>query len=187
MTWKQAAILALLLFSTGLTGWLLQRQDSRPGPSHTSMRSPEYFIDKLHLRVTTEEGNVRYRIQAENMSQYPDEEGFELEEPAMQIIHADSTEWHIQSQRGHISTDGQKILLLGEVEIRRLKDHTAPDLSILTSNILVKPSQETAETDNRATILASRYRVEAVGLRVNFRQSQLELRSQVRSRFDVAG
>jgi len=182
---KQTALLAGLLLIVFVTGWLLQRQDSGAERADAARQGPDLFIEDMDLKVTSATGVLHYQVTATKTYHYPEDDHFELEEPFMELIQPGSV-WHIRSERGHISGGGETLHLLGRADIQRLAGPDTHPLRILTSDLLVKPEEETAETDNMATITSEGLRVEAVGLRADFGQDQLELRSRVRGRFDAA-
>ena len=59
-------------------------------------------------------------------------------------------------------------------------------LHIRTSDILVKPNEELAETDKAVTISSAQYRIDAVGLKADFGKKLLEFRSRVRGTVNAA-
>jgi LPS export ABC transporter protein LptC len=59
-------------------------------------------------------------------------------------------------------------------------------LHIVTSDLQVKPDDEIAETDNEATITSDEFLINAVGMKADFNNDTLELRSRVRGHYDDA-
>ena len=92
------------------------------------------------------------------------------------------------SVSGCESTEAADIIwLLGTVDIRRLSGADRGPLHIVTSDLLVRPDDETAETDRETTITSDLFRVDAVGMKADFSKDTLELRSRVRGRYDGTG
>ena len=56
----------------------------------------------------------------------------------------------------------------------------------MTTDLLVKPDDEIAETENEATITSDEFLINAVGMKADFRKDTLELKSRVRGRYDGA-
>jgi LPS export ABC transporter protein LptC len=54
----------------------------------------------------------------------------------------------------------------------------------VTTDLLVKPDDEVAETENEATITSDEFLINAVGMKADFSKDTLELKSRVRGRYD---
>ena len=92
-----------------------------------------------------------------------------------------------RSERGRVADQGDTLWLLGRAVINRpaLADQQA--VNVVTSDVMVKPKADTAETSAAAVITSGRYRIEGVGMLANFRESRLDLHSRVRGRIDAGG
>ena len=88
--------------------------------------------------------------------------------------------WLIFTDEGSRVADTTLLWLLGEVDIQRPATTTGSAIHVVTSDVLVKPEDEQAETENAATITGNRYVINTVGLRADFRTNVLELLSRVR-------
>ena len=187
MNGKQIALFAGLLISVALTGWLLQNQGSFTEQRSISPSGPDLFVEQMDLKLIGEDGELRYRVQADRMDHFPHDDHSELTRPLMHVFEQQQTRWKIHSERGRIESRGETVWLLGQVEISQFDDTENASIVIHTRDLLVKPEQETAETDNAAVIQSGRYRVESKGFHADFISKQLELKSQVRGTIDVAG
>ena len=92
-------------------------------------------------------GQPAYRITAERLHHSPDSESFELTRPSIEAKHPRGDNWNIASERGRMTEKGDLLWFLGEVNIHRRGSNA---VHIRTSDILVKPEEELAETDSAA-------------------------------------
>ena len=180
MNLKQFGLFMLLLLGVIGTGWFLDKQDSSQRPASVSATGPDSFVKDIDLAVMDEQGYLQYRVRAAHMSHFPHDDMLKLRRPDIDIVHTDGTVWHITAERGKTTTAGERLWLLGEVDIRRPETATGSAIRVITSDLLVKPEDEQAETENAVTITGDRYVINAIGLRADFRTSVLELLSRVR-------
>jgi len=184
---KQFGLFVLLLLSVIGTGWFLDKQDTGRQPVSVSTTGPDSFVEDIDLAVMDENGRLKYQVRAEHMTHFPNDDILKLSRPDIDIVHTDGAVWHIKAERGETTTAGDRLWLLGEVEIRRPETTTGSAIHVSTSDLLVKPEDELAETENAATITGDRYVINAVGLKANFRTHTLELLSRVRGTIEGSG
>jgi len=180
------AVLLLLLVAVIGTGWYLQQQGVGPQQTSASSTGPDAFVTGMQLTIMDETGQEIYRIESDTMTHFPEDEHFKLTRPRFDITRPDGTAWHITAERGQTTPDNDQLWLLGAVDIRRQGASKINNLHVKTSDILIKPDEETAETDNAVTISAEGYLVKAVGLKADLRKNLLELRSRVQGTIDAA-
>ena len=186
MSGKQIILYGLLLLLITGTGWFLFQQETGLQRETVSATGPDAFVKDMDLKVMNEQGQLAYRIKAQYMRHYPNDERFKLEQPDIKIVQANGDIWHIKSEQGETTEAADIIWLLGAVDIKRPPTETSSRLHIVTSDLLVIPDDEIAETDNEATITSDEFLINAVGMKADFSKDTLELRSRVRGRYDVA-
>lgn len=187
MNTRQTVLLLLLVLVVVASGWYQYRQDDDRQQTPVSATGHDAFVSGMDLRVMDVNGRLQYHVKAASMLHYPHVTRIDLVRPVVNINREDGTAWHITSERGQTTESGDRIWLLGEVDIHRAATARAGSLRISTSDLLVQPDLELAETDNAASITAERYRVDATGLKADFRNHQLHLRSRVRGTIHGAG
>lgn len=187
MSTRQTALLLLLVLIVIGSGWSLYRQDNNQQQSAVSATGHDAFVSGMDLQVMDINGQQQYHVQADSMLHFPHLERLDLERPVIKLSRKDGTAWHITSERGQTTASGDRIWLLGQVDIRRPATGDSGSLRVRTSDLLVKPDQELAETDETARITGERYRIDATGMKADFRNSQLHLRSRVRGTIHGAG
>ena len=187
MNTKQLLLFTALLAAAAVSGWLLLDQGlltDRPAPSP---RGPDLFVENMDLKIIGEDGNVHYRVRASRLDHFPYDDHSELTDPFMQLFSNQQIVWDARSEHGRVADQGDTVWLLGRVEIHRPPQAGQRPLKVLTSDLLVKPQSDTAETSAPATIESGPYRIEGVGMLANIRENRLDLRSHVRGRFDAGG
>jgi len=184
---KQLGLFGLLLLSVIGTGWFLDRQDNSRQPASVSATGPDSFVENIDLAVMDEHGYLQYQVKAEHMTHFPNDDILKLNRPDINIVHTDGAVWHISAERGETTASGDRLWLLGKVNIRRPETATGSAIHVSTSDLLVKPEDELAETENAATITGNRYVISAIGLKADFRTHVLELLSRVRGTINGSG
>jgi len=183
---KQIGLYGLLLLLVTGSGWFLVTQESSLQLETASATGPDAFVKDMDLKVMNEQGQLGYRVKARHMTHYPSDERFKLEQPDIRILQANGDTWLINSEHGETTEAADIIWLLGAVDIKRPPTETSSRLHIVTTDLLVKPDDEIAETENEATITSDEFLINAVGMKADFRKDTLELRSRVRGRYDGA-
>ena len=181
---RQAGLFALLLLVVIGTGWFLDKQSVNRLPASVSETGPDSFVKDIHLAVMDEQGQLKYRLRAGHMTHYPNEDRVRLTHPDIDVVHTDGAVWHILAERGEAATAGDRIWLLGPVDIRRPGTTADDAIHVITSDLLVKPEEELAVTEKAATITGKRFVINAVGMKAYFRTGALELLSRVRGTID---
>jgi lipopolysaccharide export system protein LptC len=176
-----------LLAGAAVSGWLLLDQGALKEQPTPSPSGPDLFVNDMDLKIIGEDGNVHYRVQASRMEHFPFDDHAELMDPFLQVFSQERAIWDARSERGRVADQGDTVWLLGRVVINRPQDADQRAINVVTSDLLVKPQSDTAETDAAAVIQSGGYRIEGVGLLANFRESRLDLRSRVRGRVDAGG
>ena len=186
MNSKQTGLYGLLLVIMAGSGWFLFRQETSLQPETTSTTGPDAFVKGMDLMVMNEQGQLAYRLMAPRMTHYPSDERFLLDNPDIQIVRDNGETWFIKSERGETTQDADIIWLLGAVDIKRPQTASSSAVHIVTSDLQVRPEQELAETEQAATITADQLRVEGIGIKADFRNETMELRSSVRGSYNGA-
>ena len=186
MSARQLGLYAGLALLVVATGWFLFTQETGLQRPTASASGADAFVEDMDLKVLNEMGQLEYRIIARRMLHYPGDERFTLEQPDIKLHQSNGDTWHIISERGETTEDADLIWLLGDVDIKRLGNANSEPLHIITSDLLVKPEEEVAETDNATTIISKQLEVHGVGARADFMNDTLELRSSVRGRYDTS-
>ena len=114
--------LALLALALG-TWWLTQRaavmpvEDTVPG-----VREPDYVIENFLAHAMNEAGSPKYRLSAERLLHYPDDDTAHLVEPVLVQYLPDGARTTTRARTGVMPGDGSEILMRGDVHVTRSAD-----------------------------------------------------------------
>ncbi|HEC18939.1 MAG TPA: LPS export ABC transporter periplasmic protein LptC [Gammaproteobacteria bacterium] len=179
---RKSAVPVLLAGIAGLSVWLFQGQPVK-GPVVTPQTQglPDTFMENFTSRVMDARGRPHYQLQAAHMAHYADEDRSEFTRPVFTAFRDNGQRWVVEAERGRAQNGDETVFLDGAVIIQHLlaaKSH--PGLEIRTRDVRVSPAKDYAETDQPASILRPKARLETVGMEMDFRRGQLQLLSQVR-------
>jgi lipopolysaccharide export system protein LptC len=184
---KQILLFGGLLAVALITGWLVQDQGMLTEQTPPSPRGPDLFVNGMDLKILGEDGTVHYRVQASRMQHFPYDDHSDLTNPFMQVFSQQQAVWDARSERGRVADQGDTVWLLGQAVINRPQLADQQAVNVVTSDVMVKPRADTAETSAEAVITSGRYRIEGVGMLADFRENRLDLHSRVRGRIDAGG
>jgi lipopolysaccharide export system protein LptC len=178
--------LVLLAGVAALSLWLnRQFEPVREPPAAVTRGAPDYYVHDFVVSAMDEAGHLRDRLRADTLYHFPLEDASELARPSMELYREDAPPWRIDAEEGRIYGQGELVLLLGEVHIRRAASpQTGPAVEVLTRELRVRPAERYAETDQPVTLLRNGTRIDAVGMRANLLEGRLELLAAVRGRHD---
>jgi lipopolysaccharide export system protein LptC len=184
---KQIILFGGLLAAAMITGWLVQDQGILTDQAPPSPRGPDLFVNGMDLKIIGEDGSVHYRVEARRLEHFPYDDHSDLTDPFMQVFSQQQVIWNARSERGRVADQGDTVWLLGRAVINRPELAGQRALNVVTSDLMVKPQADTAETTAAAVIQSGVYRIEGVGMLANFRENRLDLHSRVRGRIDAGG
>ncbi len=183
----RALVLGTLLLALAGGSWWLQQGvrddvERQPHPPHT----PDYWIDGLSARTMDEEGRPRRLLTAESMRHFPDDQSTELTRPVLMLLEADRPPWRIRSELGWVSSDGELVLLQGEVHIQREAAEGVRPLHLVTRDLRVQPKDEYAETEQFVRTDSGPNWLESTGLQAWLREPvRIKLLADVRGHYEV--
>lgn len=148
-----------------------------PAPRHV----PDFFLTEFELTSMDRAGAPRYRLHAEGMTHYVDNDTAEVVEPRLTLFRGDAAPWRARSATGWVSGDGELVRLDGDVVIERAAQRERPGVEVLTDALQVWPGKEFAETERPVTLRSALGVTDAVGMRADFGQDVLALHADVRS------
>ena len=182
---RRWAVAAVLLAAAGASGWVLHILDS-DDPAAASWRvpgEPDAYMERFVTVEMDDAGKPKRRLEADHMAFHPDETT-ELSNPYYVLYLAEGEPWHVRSERGRVSADGDVVLLLGRVDIWRNDGSGARDLDVRTEDLKVLPESGYGETGKPATIRTPTSTSKGVGMRAWLDERRIELLSEVRTHVD---
>ena len=183
-TFRRWVLPAALLAVAGATGWMLQHLDDTT--SETLDRpsdAPDAYMDDFVTVETDDAGRPKRRLEADHMV-YRVDQTIMLTNPYYVLYRTEGEPWHVRSDHGQMSADGNVLLLTGNVDVWRNDETGARDLDIRTEDLTVLPESEYGETAKPVTISMPTSTSKGVGMRAWLDETRIELLSEVTTHVD---
>lgn len=148
--------------------------------------TPDIYMEDARITQFDASGAARYRLDAQKISHFPDDERTELVAPTLTMQRADEAPWHIQAERGQVQRDSEAsnasetVTLESNVILTQQQGDRAVRLE--TERLVVKPQLRQATTDARVLIETSTGRTIALGMQGDLNTGRLRLFSAANQR-----
>jgi len=175
--WK--IVIIMLLLAAG-SAWLLHKIS--PGKSRTTrelLHQPDYYMENFRTSNMEEDGTLKNRLRAEQMTHYPDDNTTELIRPMLEIPRADEQPINIVADKGWVTADNEVILLTGNVNLWQNDATGNKSLEIITSDVRILVNQDYAETDKPSTFIGKGTTVKGTGVKAYLKEGRLQLLHKV--------
>jgi lipopolysaccharide export system protein LptC len=180
--------LALVLILVGAAAWWQQADQApeRP-PAPPRARLPDYTVERFTATEMDPAGRPARTLSADALRHYPDDDSNALDRPVLVLYRPDGPPWNIRSETGWVSGDGERVLLQGQVLADRAGNAEARPLHLKTSELLVRPRQDYAETAMPVDITSDDDWLTSNGMQVWFGETAQRARflGRARGRFAV--
>lgn len=175
MITRWGPLIVLLALALG-TGWLVRELEPRPqqaeaAPTHV----PDFYMEEFTSTTMAASGRPKRRLQADYLEHFPDTEASDLVNPYLVLYKAEGQPWHVRSERGWSSSEGEVLLLLGRVHIWRNDETGERDMDIYTRDLRVIPETEYGETEEPVLITTNTTESRGIGMRAHLAQDRVEL------------
>lgn len=183
MIFRALAAFAIIVIIVGMV--LLNRSDRATDATlaETRDRNPGYSARDAVIVETGDDGRPRYRLQAETITQAPDDLSISLDNLVMQYSGEDGTTWHATARSGVVPESRNRIDLEGSVRLHGTLGGTTLPAEVATERLSFDTEAEVADTSAPVTITWSGQRLAARGLRADLKAQTLELESSVHGRY----
>ncbi len=166
----------------GISVWLLSEQAPKaPRLIAKNNTVPDTYMEDFTTYIMGKNGKPRYELHASYMAHFSVDDHSEFTSPRFVFYRPDESQWVVSAERG-IATDGSKqIVLRGNVTLfRRQSASSTSGLKIDTSELLIRPDESYAESDQLITITSGKHKLQSNGVRAYFNDGRVELLSRVR-------
>lgn len=182
---KRGAIYGVLILLT-LFSWR-GLQLNKPEPVVKNKKSahyPDFFSTGYTKIELNEQGQYKNKIVASRLTHFPGDDSYQLENPVMSTYDDDQLDWKLSAKKGWLSADNNDLLLRGDVVVTRRQSADSRAIRLNTSNLLFKPKQNYAETDDKVVIIMPPHVTEGVGMQLYFKQPiHLKLLTNVKGKY----
>ena len=179
-------IIALLVLGiTVFTSWLLQNLGETPlvkGPAKS--REPDYFFDGFIATARDKEGNITYRLEANQLEHFPYNASMKLDKPYIEIFHNNKQPWQTWAESGTFYQQRRLMTLSGKVRIHR--GASAPDkpVTLVTESLSLDMENKIARTSADVQITSGEDILNATGMSVDLATGHVELQSKVQGKYE---
>ncbi|MCF7990296.1 MAG: LPS export ABC transporter periplasmic protein LptC [Thiohalocapsa sp.] len=145
---RRQVVIALLLGLLALAAWWYRTTlQPQPGVAPAAERRPDYIVEDLTAVAMDASGRPDRRIETPELRHYPDDGSSELRLPVLRVFEDDKLVWSVRSDTAWISADGDEVLLEGRVMVHRAASAGQAAVDLESSELLVLPELDYAETD----------------------------------------
>lgn len=171
--------LSLLLALAALTFWLRYTTEAEsPRSDGKTRHDPDYIVNDGVVRKLDSTGRLQYTLKATDIRHYPDDDTTDLIDPDLVYLHIKKPPVTMRAERGHVSEDGKRVDLAGNVRIDRPADGKDEELTARMPQLTVLPDDEKAFTKSPVTITKGNSWAKGVGMQVDNRAQTYILESQ---------
>ena len=143
--------------------------------------APDFFIKDIVIQEFDTRGDLESTLISEEVSHFPHNDIMLLTQPDLWTYEKDRQPWHTTADNGRILPDGETIELINNVVMRQKDENGESELRVDTPFLTVYSGQEYADTDAPVRLLNSTDVVNAMGIRVFYKQDFIRLKSRVNS------
>lgn len=180
------SVILLVILIGAFSNWLLTGLETQPRIIPREIRhEPDYFLQNFTATTMDSQGVAQHRLEADYLEHYPDDDTIVLTQLKLDMFRDALPPWTAQAKRGVVYEQGERIELSGEIKLQRPATGKGEALTLLTEELTVYPRREYAETDAAVTITGDRSQTQAVGMRLDLKQGQLELLANTRGTYVI--
>lgn len=141
----------------------------------------DFAVEKLSSTTLNDSGLPRFKLSAEKMWHYPDDETTHLQMPLFTSYLPDRPPSHTSAQSGTISNLSSDIWLREGVQVVRPASGTLVEQRFQTDYLHIAPERDFAETDHPVLMRSGNNTISAVGMEIDNRARTVKLLSQVKA------
>ena len=147
-------VAALLLAVVAAASYWYSREIRRP-TTHTppTPGAPGFIVDRVVLTQFDDSGRARYKLFAERLSYFNENDDIELGKPRLVSLRPDEPQVQASSTSARITHAGEQVLMKGDVVVQRAATADRPMLSIRTERMTVVPDLEQFSSDTPVQIV----------------------------------
>jgi LPS export ABC transporter protein LptC len=183
----KSLVTLLILVLVALLIWWFQLDADRT--ANLLATDDEKFIDAymrdFKLTAMNAAGKTDYILSGHEFNHYNDSDIATLQQPVLHFLQAEY-HWRLSAERGEINDDHNQIVLFDNVVIQQLpiQEDGPAGLRMLTERLDIDTGRQLASTSLPVEIIYRQLTLKSQGMRLNNRNAQLELLSDVAGVYD---
>ena len=169
----------------GISVWLLSEQaPEKPRFIAENSAIPDAYMEDFKTYIMGENGKPRHELHASYMAHFSYDNHSEFTSPKIIFYRPDESQWVMSAERGTTKDGSKQIILQGKVSMFRRQLVSGDSvLKINTNEMLIRPDDSYAETDQLITITSGEHSLQSIGARAYFNDGRVELLSKVRGEY----
>lgn len=141
-------VAALLLVAVTLTSYWYSREMRRPTiRAAATSGAPDFIVDRVVMTKFDEHGQARYKVFAEELSYFNENDDIELTRPRLVSLLPDQPQLQASSARARVINAGETVLMEGNVLLQRAAGGGRPQMTVRTERLTAIPDQEHFSSD----------------------------------------
>lgn len=176
----------LLLIIVGITSWYALNTAKKTVELHVvSDTNPDFFMNNISYIQMDDDGAILNQITTSKVLHYQKDDVYFFTKPFLSMLDKNKQVWQIVADSG-TSNGNEKVVFNGNVQINQLlgKDNKALGTNVVTTSATIYPNEKIAQTDHPVAIKQGASTVNAIGARLDFKNSKLELKSNVKGQYE---
>lgn len=187
MELQNVAGVSILVALAGASWWLLSSVEATRFEAPPLRHAPDSWLIDATTTAMNAAGKPHYRVISERQDHYRDDQTSDHVRPYVTIYRPEGSPWEMNADHAWVSADGDLVLLKGDVFMSRdawvdSSGGRHEYQEMVTSNMLLRPNEDYAETDDEVFLTSESSRTDAVGMRAYINIDRVQFLSRVRSR-----
>jgi lipopolysaccharide export system protein LptC len=178
--------LVLLAFIAMITYWINYTvQPESPKIDGSSRHDPDYIMTNFETTQTDIKGNLSYKLSANEMRHFPDDDTTELQKPRYTQFAINKPYTRVEGMRGFVSSNGEEVKLVDNVVITRQAYNGKGEMTVETDYLNIRPNEDLVTTDRPVVIKqAPKTVIYATGMIYEKKKKTVTLLKRVRAHYE---
>jgi len=173
-------LILILLPLTAVSFWVLyQLEEDDTGQPPAPETIPDYTMTNLNSLNMNVAGEPKTRLRADFMAHFESKDETELTNPMLEVFRPDKEPLYVRADQGWVTSGNEVILLQGNVRFWEKDSNGQLVLEVTTSEALVYPERDYAETDKPATLSTAKTTTDSIGMKAYMDEDRIEMLNQV--------
>ncbi|EWC41090.1 LPS export ABC transporter periplasmic protein LptC [Pseudomonas stutzeri] len=177
-------LIAALLVAVGY--WNIRPESFMQQPTTASAETPDVDFYVINSRTVQylPDGKRNYELTADKLEHIKASDVSLLTQPDLMSYRGTDLPWHVRSERGEVSAEGDEVQLIDNVRVERTDAKGRPTI-MTTSRLKVLPDKDYAETNQAVRIEAANGVTTATGMKAYLDDGRMLLLSNVRGQHEL--
>jgi LPS export ABC transporter protein LptC len=177
--------IAALAAVTAVSFWLNRGSDeNKQDPISGLDTRLDYALQEFEAQYYDAEGRLALNLRAPVLTNNASSGIGIIEQPKFNVVQ-DGHLWSIVADTATVTADRERILLTGEVNMRRRDPSTAAWLEVNTSEMTLDVTPRVARSEQSVIIVDGSNTLEAVGFRIDMNDDSFHLDNQVKGLYAI--